>query len=156
MWWPDGGSKRCAWPTNWGDGSDRLTAAVRAYAATGERRYFDGFERELKVDRTRDKALERLNRLGLTASELALLTEAKRNSDSLVSLGNRAFEAAGKKDFTIEIGVVYGEEYRNAKVSIMQPIYGIPESARWQSVSSEAFHTLTSLASITGRCFSRQ
>ena len=45
------------------DGSDRLTAAVRAYAATGERTYLDDFQRELKVDRTRDKAVERLNQM---------------------------------------------------------------------------------------------
>ena len=30
-------------------GSDRLTAAVRAYAATGERTYYEAFERELNV-----------------------------------------------------------------------------------------------------------
>ncbi|HSU56671.1 MAG TPA: GAF domain-containing protein, partial [Candidatus Dormibacteraeota bacterium] len=103
-------------------GSDRLTTAVRAYASTGEQRYLDDFERELKVDRTRDKAVERLNQIGLTTSELDLLTEAKKNSDSLVSLENRAFEAAGKKDFTTAIGFVYGDEYRKAKASIMQPI----------------------------------
>jgi hypothetical protein len=103
-------------------GSDLLTTAVRAYASTGEQRYLDDFERELKVDRTRDKSVERLNQIGLTPSELSLLTEAKRNSDNLVSLESRAFEAAGKKDFTTAIGLVYGDEYRNAKASIMQPI----------------------------------
>src|SRR5215510_15379669 len=47
-------------------GSDRLTAAVRAYAATGERRFYDAFERELNVDRTRDVAVEGLRQLGLS------------------------------------------------------------------------------------------
>ena len=105
-----------------GEGSDRLTAAVRAYAATGDRRYLDDFDRELKVDRTRDKAVEQLNQIGLTPSELSLLDEAKRNSDNLVHLENRAFEAAGKKDFITAVDLVYGEEYRKAKASIMQPI----------------------------------
>jgi len=104
------------------DGSDRLTAAVRAYAATGERTYLDDFQQELKVDRTRDKAVERLNQMRLTTSELSLLAEAKRNSDALVSLENRAFEAAGKKDLTTAVALVYGEQYRKAKASIMQPI----------------------------------
>ena len=53
-------------------GSDRLTDAVRGYAATGDRRYFDAFQQELTVDRTRDKAQERLERLSLTEVELAL------------------------------------------------------------------------------------
>src|SRR6476646_4693746 len=47
-------------------GSDRLTAAVRAYAATGDRRHYDAFQRELKVDRNRDSAVEALRQLGLT------------------------------------------------------------------------------------------
>ena len=104
------------------NGSDRLTTAVRAYAATGERTYLDDFDRELKVDRSRDKAVERLNQMRLTTSELSLLAEAKRNSDTLVSLENRAFEAAGKKDLTTAVALVYGEQYRKAKASIMQPI----------------------------------
>jgi hypothetical protein len=103
-------------------GSDRLTAAVRAYAATGERTYLQNFQQELKVDRTRDKAVERLNQMGLTGSELELLNEAKRNSDNLVSLENRAFEAAGKKDFASAVALVYGQQYRHAKASIMEPI----------------------------------
>src|SRR5258705_370514 len=50
-------------------GSDRLTSAVRAYAATGERRFYDAFERELNVDRTRDVAVEGLRQLGLLPAE---------------------------------------------------------------------------------------
>ena len=46
------------------DGSDRLTSAVRAYAATGDRRYYEAYQKELSVDRTRDKALDRLKELG--------------------------------------------------------------------------------------------
>src|SRR5262249_1060479 len=38
-------------------GSDRLTNAVRGYAATADRRYYDDFQRELTVDRTRDRAV---------------------------------------------------------------------------------------------------
>src|SRR5664279_2349961 len=105
------------------NGSDRLTTAVRAYAATGERTYLDDFDRELKVDRSRDKAVERLNQMRLTTSERSLLKEAKRNSDNLVSLENRAFEAAGKKDLTTAVALVYGEQYRKAKASIMPVSY---------------------------------
>src|SRR6516162_8209400 len=47
-------------------GSDRLTAAVRAYAATGDRRYYEAFQKELTVDRNRDIAVEGLKTLDLT------------------------------------------------------------------------------------------
>src|SRR5580765_890417 len=63
-------------------GSDRLTAAVKAFAATGDLRYHDAFQRELNVDRNRDVAVEGLGQIGLTAAERRLISEAKRNSDA--------------------------------------------------------------------------
>jgi PAS domain S-box-containing protein len=103
-------------------GSDRLTAAVRGYAATGDRRYYEAFQRELNVDRTRDKALDRLKELGLSTEELSLITRAKQNSDALVSLENRAMEAVARTNLTESISLVFGDQYREAKESIMQPI----------------------------------
>jgi hypothetical protein len=46
-------------------GSDRLTNAVRAYAATGDRRYYDLFQKELTLDRSRDEAVAALQDHGL-------------------------------------------------------------------------------------------
>ena len=103
-------------------GSDRLTSAVRAYAATGERRYYDAFERELNVDRTRDIAVEGLRQLGLLPTELQLIEKAKRNSDNLVHLENQAFAAVSSNDVRHAIQIVYGHEYETAKASIMGPI----------------------------------
>ena len=101
-------------------GSDRLTAAVRAYAATGDRRYYEEFQRELNLDRTRDTAVEGLRQLQLTPHEQTLLEQAKRTSDQLVTLENRAFDAVELGDLPTAIGLVYGEEYRAAKATIMQ------------------------------------
>src|SRR5262249_31143447 len=58
-------------------GSDRLTSAVRAYAATGERRFYDIFQRELTIDRSRDIAVEGLQQLGLKPGEWQLISNAK-------------------------------------------------------------------------------
>src|SRR5580765_7902869 len=63
-------------------GSDRLTAAVKAYAATGDVRYRDAFERELTVDRNREAGVDGLAQIGLTPQEQRLISEAKRNSDA--------------------------------------------------------------------------
>ncbi len=103
-------------------GSDRLTAAVRAYAATADRRHYDAFKRELEVDRNRDVAVEGLRRLGLAPHELELLTRAKRNSDNLVNLEDQAFAAVAGNDVSRAIQIVYGPEYETAKASIMGPI----------------------------------
>ena len=104
------------------EGSDRLTAEVRAYAATGDRRHYDAFQRELNVDRNRDTAVEGLRQLGLTPEEQGLIDRAKRTSDSLVQLENQAFEAVAAKDVPRAIQIVYGTEYETAKASIMGPI----------------------------------
>jgi signal transduction histidine kinase/DNA-binding response OmpR family regulator len=103
-------------------GSDRLTSAVRAYAATGERRYYDAFERELNVDRNRDLAVEGLRQLGLSPAELQLINSAKRNSDNLVHLEDQAFAAVSSNDVRRAIQIVYGHDYETAKSSIMGPI----------------------------------
>src|SRR5687768_1351984 len=103
-------------------GSDRLTNSVRAYAATGDRRYYDDFLRELNVDRTREDAVEQLSRLELSPHERTLLNRAKANSDQLVGLERQAFAAVENKDNATAIALVHGAEYRAAKSSIMQPI----------------------------------
>src|SRR5215831_4818465 len=103
-------------------GSDRLTSAVRAYAATGESRFYDAFQKELTVDRSRDVAVEGLLQLGLTQTEQQLITNAKRNSDNLVQLENQAFAAVRSNDVPHAIQIVYGADYETAKASIMGPI----------------------------------
>jgi two-component system sensor histidine kinase/response regulator len=103
-------------------GSDRLTAEVRAYAATGDRRHRDAFQREVDVDRNRDAAVAGLRELDLLPEELALLERAKRNSDDLVHLENDAFAAAAKNAVAQAIQIVYGPQYETAKASIMAPI----------------------------------
>src|SRR5262245_37396671 len=81
--------------------------------------------------------------MGLKLLELSLLVEAKRNSDNLVSLENRAFEAVFKKDYTTAIALVYGEQYREAKASIMQLI------AKCRSLLEECL--VQEAASLAGR-----
>jgi two-component system, sensor histidine kinase and response regulator len=103
-------------------GSDRLTNAVRAYAATGDKRYKKDFDEELKIDRNRDIAVAGLQKLGLTEQEQELIERAKRNSDKLVLLENQAFAAVENLDTPHAIEIVYGPEYVNAKASIMDPI----------------------------------
>ena len=104
------------------NGSDTLTSAIRAYAATGDRRYHDEFQKELNVTRSREAAMEVLQRSGLIPAELKLLEQAKQNSDALVSLEDRAAEAAARGDLRRAVSLVFGEEYRTAKASIVGPI----------------------------------
>ena len=103
-------------------GTDKLTAAVRGFAATGDSRYRDAFLGELGVERSRDRAVEGLRSLGLTREENDLVSRAKQSSDALIAQEEKAFEAAERKYFTKAMGYVYGEEYLKAKALIMDPI----------------------------------
>jgi two-component system sensor histidine kinase/response regulator len=104
------------------NGSDTLTSAIRGYAATGDERYWQEYHKELDIVKSREEAFEMLKRLDLTQKELFRLDMAKHNSDALVSLENRAAAAAAKNDLETAVALVYGEEYRKAKDSIMEPI----------------------------------
>src|SRR5271154_1572499 len=103
-------------------GSNKLTAAVRGLAATGDPRYQDAFRWEVRVGRSRERAEEGLQELALTPEENELVARAKRNSDAAMALDEKAFEAVARKDLTKATGYIYGEEYVDAKASIMRPL----------------------------------
>lgn len=103
-------------------GSDRLTSSVRGYAASGEAIYLDEFNRELNLDRNRDLAVQSLVRLDLSPSERDLLERSKQNSDRLVTLENQAIAQAGQGHLREAVALVFGQPYREAKKSIMEPI----------------------------------
>ena len=99
-------------------GSDELTTAVRAYAATGDNRYRQAFVAERNMARTRELSRERLLELGATTDELAFVDQAKRRSDALIQLEAEAMSAtlAGNRDKALEI--VYSADYLAAKEAI--------------------------------------
>ncbi|GAA3447326.1 methyl-accepting chemotaxis protein [Planomonospora venezuelensis] len=79
--------------------SDHLTSEARMYAVTADRAHLDNYWNEINVTKTRDKALARLKQLGASQEELALVDQAKANSDALVKTESRSqrlvLEASG-------------------------------------------------------------
>lgn len=109
-------------------GSDRLTSAVRGYAASGDKLFLDEFRRELVQDRNREVAIERLKKLGLTVTERDLLQRAKKNSDELVQLENQAIAWADQGQLDRAVPLVFGARYRQFKLSITDPIQQFRDS----------------------------
>ncbi len=70
--------------------SDFLTDSARKYAVTADRRHLDAYWEEINTTRTRDNVIDGLSRLGAAADELALVDEAKANSDALVKTESRS------------------------------------------------------------------
>ena len=102
--------------------SDVLTNAVRAYAATGDEHYRQQFHRELETFHSREKAVARLNELGATREEMALITRAKQHSDTLLGTESQAFAAISQGNRQDALRLVYSVDYEQAKATIKTPI----------------------------------
>lgn len=103
-------------------GSDILTTAIRSYATTGKEQFKNDFQIEVSVTRGRDKALIALRDFKLLPAELEQIETSKANSDALIPLENDAFQAADRGDAKEAIEMVFGEEYKRRKESIITPL----------------------------------
>lgn len=92
-------------------GSKALTAAVQAYAVTGDQVYYDDYMRELDVDKNRDIALAGLKENDVTAEEWAMIDNIASMSNNLVPLETEAMEAVQAGDSEKAIEAVFGDAY---------------------------------------------
>jgi methyl-accepting chemotaxis protein len=102
--------------------SDLLTQEARHHTVFGERRHLDAYWREVRETRTRDRVVARLKELGAPAEELALIEQAKRNSDALVRTEERAMAAVAASDLEAARRLMFGAEYERDKVAITDPL----------------------------------
>lgn len=70
---------------NLADASDYLTDEARKYAVTKDIVHLKKYWKEINETKTRDNVISRLRELNSPNEELALLAEAKKNSDALVN-----------------------------------------------------------------------
>jgi CheY-like chemotaxis protein len=73
-------------------GSDYLTSEIRSYVQFGDRTHFDNFWLEVKVTKSRDKALSRLKELGISQEDLNILQKEKNYSDNLIQVEDDAMD----------------------------------------------------------------
>ncbi|MEA1983432.1 MAG: PAS domain-containing sensor histidine kinase [Campylobacterota bacterium] len=130
--------------------SDNLTHFARTYVVTGDELYKEQYfktldirngkiarplfydsvywdiEKSLRQTRhpeTQKLALKEIFKtLPFTKKELALLTLSEKNSNDLVELEVRAFEAMKKGDRELAVELMHSKEYYGAKHKIMNPI----------------------------------
>lgn len=95
-------------------GSKALTAAVQAYAVTGDTYYYDAYMKELDVDKNRDTAWAGLEANHLKPDEWDSLKEIASLSNGLVPLEEDAMAAVDAGDTASAAGFVFGKEYGDA------------------------------------------
>lgn len=101
-------------------GSKTLTAAVQAYAVTGEQEHYDDYMKELNEDKNRDKALEVLRGLDIKQNEWEALNQIAALSNGLVPLEEQAMASAGAGDTETARTYVFGDEYEETVTQINQ------------------------------------
>ncbi len=99
-------------------GSKALTSAVRCYAVTGDKNYYNDYMKELNEDKNRDIALAGLKKNNVKKSEWAELDQIAELSNGLVPLEEKAMEFAGNGDTDEAWKLVFGQEYRNTAEQI--------------------------------------
>ncbi len=99
-------------------GTDNMTFAVRAYAATADAKFIAEYDTELYITQSRERAMDGLKALALTAAEQELLQQAKSFSDNAVQLEQQAFVLAKADDNKAAVALVYGTQYSGVKRAI--------------------------------------
>lgn len=131
-------------------GSDYLTDEVRRFIATGDREHMDNYWKEIQVNRSREHAVEELQRLSVTKEEMELVERAKLTSDLLipgetwamritaqvyglslselppevaaVSLTREELELPVEKQHQLALDYIFGPEYRKGRRSLAQDL----------------------------------
>ena len=92
-------------------GSKALTAAVQAYAVTGDEVYYNDYMKELDVDKNRDIAWAGLEQNDITDEEWAMINSIAGMYNNLVPLEVEAMDAVKAGDNAAAIEAVFGSFY---------------------------------------------
>ena len=93
------------------DASGYLTEQARACAATGEAIYHDNYQNEVNNLQNRETGYSKMEQVGITDEEKALITEMSQISNTLVPLEESAMSSAMVGDIDSALEYVFGEDY---------------------------------------------
>lgn len=110
------------------DGSAYLTAEVRAYAATGDKRRYDNYWNEVKNLKNRDFCVANMRKIGITKEEDALVEAMFALSNRLIPLEGEAMRLTAEGEITRALDLVYGLGYEGAIRAIRQGQLGFIEA----------------------------
>ena len=113
---------------SFGDASGYLTDEVRAYAAGSDQVHYDNYWYEVNTAQNREKNIAAAQAIGLTDSELKLLSEISAISNNLIPLEEQAMALAAAGDNTTAIAIVYGPEYNKGIAEITAKITELQNS----------------------------
>ncbi len=96
------------------DGSGYLTEQARACAVTGHRSYYDNYVNEVNNLKNREIGYRRMQQVGITAEEEALISRMSQISNDLVPLEENAMTSAMAGNIEGGISYMFGTKYSTA------------------------------------------
>ena len=91
--------------------SDWLTKEARSYAVTGKTVYLDNYNLEINETRRRENSLAKMQEIGLTDEEIAIMDKISSLSDILAEMETESFALVAKNDLDGAYAILYGDEY---------------------------------------------
>ncbi|KMT22526.1 methyl-accepting chemotaxis protein [Clostridium cylindrosporum] len=99
-------------------GSDYLTDQIKLYAATGDIKYCNNYEKEVTETKTTTKYLGLIEDIGINSDEKKLIETSKNESDTLINLEEEAIKNARQGNLKKAQELVLGNTYDSKKASI--------------------------------------
>lgn len=100
------------------NGSAYLTNEVRAYASTGIQEHYDNYWDEVNTQKNRDKGVEAMQKIGITAEEQGMIDDMASLSNELVPLESEAMENVQTGNMDKALDYVYGKDYSESIAKI--------------------------------------
>jgi len=95
--------------------SDYMTQQIQRYVQLGDITYHQNYMKEFEENKTQDKIIEQLTKLGAPKNELELVLNAKDSALTLSETDQSAIQAVEAKDFEQARRLVFGEFYYESK-----------------------------------------
>jgi methyl-accepting chemotaxis protein len=131
--------------------SDLLMNAVRSYAAFGEPRHLEAYQKELKETKTGDRVINRLKQLGAPAEEIKLIEQSISNYAELTKTEAEAIKWVDRGDLGRGRGLLFDESYDVERAKSLEPIQEFQRQmgARTQAEADSAKAASDVFAAIT-------
>ncbi|MBQ8614086.1 MAG: HAMP domain-containing protein [Ruminiclostridium sp.] len=91
--------------------SENLTKEARAYAVTGKQEYYNTYHEERFTIKSRESAIEAMNKIGLFEEELAVLTEIQAIGAELAIIEDDSVTLVKNGDLKAAYSILYSSEY---------------------------------------------
>ncbi len=129
--------------------SDYLSRQARQYAITGDTQYYDNYWIEVKIDKTRDMAIEKMKQHGVSDEDLHLAQLAKNESDRLIETERLAMNAAQGGNLELAQSLLFGVKYEEEKIKITDYLTEF-EALMLKKAERESGRLFTQLTVVSG------